>query len=458
MRKLLKMDPIIQICMMILIGIGIFTLYSLTLTLIQNRTEFFRSEFVNQLIFVLIGSILFAVIFATPAVYFRFKVVVGAMFLVTSFLLVYVLLFAPEIKGVRRWITLGSSATIQPSEFAKIVTILITASLISLPNTLSEEAKAKMGRYKSFIISNKYNFTALGLCGILVGMIILQPSLSVAIVLMLIITAVFFANVKNKSLTFLSIIAFFLALLASQNLFFGLNIFIRIFLFAIAFALYAFAIFSKNLNELVIFCAAALGITIGAFLMPYIWNHTLHDFQRDRIIAFVNARDEKRNEQVEGFQQEQSKISIGAGQFFGHGFKQISDSRLLSLPEPTTDFIFAIFSFKFGFFGSIIVIFLYLLLIMRIFYLADKMNDRFSSLVLVGTGAMILIQFFSNLGMNLDILPVGGTTLPFMSAGGSSLLSMMAAIAIVQNIVATNNMEKNNYRKQDKVLINGWNA
>jgi rod shape determining protein RodA len=452
------MDPIIQACMIILMGIGIFTLYSLSLTLLENRTQFFYNEFISQLIFTLLGTVLFIIIFTIPAVYFRFKLVLAIMFISTFILLLYVLVFTPEIKGVKRWITLGGQMTLQPSEFAKVALIIITSAVLSIPTTISEQVRAKTNKIILFIYEQKNYIITFGLCSLILGLIVLQPSLSVATIIILILLAIVFANIKNKQLTFISILCFFTALIASLNILVNIPSLYKILLFGGVFALYGFSIYSGKLNDIIIFISIASGILIGAFILPLAWNHALHDFQRDRIEAFFDARKEQRNQQAEGFQQEQAKITVGAGQFYGHGFKQISDSRLKSLPESTTDFVFAIFSFKFGFLGSSIVIFLYLVMILRIFYLADKMNDRFSSLVLVGVGAMIFVQFFANVGMNLDLLPVGGTTLPFMSAGGSSLLSMMVAIAVVQNIIATNNLEKNNYRKEDKVLINGWNV
>jgi rod shape determining protein RodA len=263
-----------------------------------------------------------------------------------------------------------------------------------------------------------------------------------------------FAHAKDKLSIFLGIVCFLISLTLSQNIFFELSVLTKVLLFISTLVVYAIAVYADRLDDRVIFGTIAAGIITGSLILNFTWNNVLRDYQKARIEAYINPQ---RDTQNEGFQQEQSKISIGAGQVFGQGFTQAGDSRILLLPEPTTDFIFAIYSFKFGFVGALVLVLIYLVLIARIFYLADHMNDRFSSLVLIGVGTMILVQFFSNVGMNLDILPVGGTTLPFISAGGSSLISMMIAIAFCQNIIATNKLDKNVYRNKDNVTIDGWN-
>jgi rod shape determining protein RodA len=466
MKKVLKMDFLVLVCTFTLLGLGLFTLYSLTTANLESKQEIFYQEFVNQLIFAFTGLVFSIVIFLIPPIYFRFKLVLGVVYFITLVLLLYTAFFGLDIRGVRRWISFGGTVnangvieggfTIQPSEFAKIVVIVMTAAFLSYTINTKERFVLGLARLKEFLIVHKYFLIAILLnLGIFIS-IYLQSSLSVASIIALIMVAVMFAGVKNKFLAFLIFTSFALGFTASQSIFFEINLVTRFLLITGALVFYTVSVFSKELKEFLIFAAIAAGLLSGSILLPFAWKFVVKDYQKDRIESFLHP-DKDETKQSSKFQQEQSKISIGAGQIFGQGIKQISDSRLLSLPEPTTDFIFGIFAFKFGFIGSMIIIILYFLLITRLFYLADNMNDRFSSLVLIGVSSMILIQFFINLGMNLDILPVGGTTLPFMSAGGSSLISMMVGIAICQNIIATNRMEKNVYRRKDKVFIEGWN-
>lgn len=464
MKKILKADPVIFICILVLMGIGLFTLFSLTTTQIEERAEFLQKEFYNQLIYSFIGIFLAILAFYLPFYYLRLGWILFFIFIASSLLLLYTALFGLEINGVRRWISIGSTIledgtivgglTIQASEFAKVTSILITSYLLSIPVLSGNKKTLFLSKLKDYINVNKWVLLAILTNSLTFGIIVSQRSLSVAAVTALIVSVIFLAAFKNKIIVVLILTTFFISVLISQNVFFNLDIFTRLILFCVPLGIYVFAVYSSKVNEFSIFFTIVLGIITGSVIIGFTWDVVLKDYQRKRIESFMNVNSDK---QDEGFQQEQSKISIGAGQVFGKGFRQISDSRLLLLPEPTTDFIFAIFSFKYGFIGASLLILIFLILITRLFYLADKMNDKYSSLILVGTSGMILVQMFINIGMNLGILPVGGTTLPFISAGGSSLVSMLIAIGICENVIATNRMEKSIHFGKDKIYIAGWN-
>jgi rod shape determining protein RodA len=464
MKKIFKMDWIVLICTLLLLSIGLFTLYSLTNTGIASRIEYFQKEFTNQLIYTVIGVLISVVLFSVPPIYFKFKPILAIIYIFTLGLLIYTIFFGLDVRGVRRWITIGSRVlddgtivggfTIQASEFAKLSIIIITSALLSIPVFQTENVKAKLTRTKRFFFEHKILFITLLLnLGILIA-VFAQKSLSVTTVTAFIIISIMFANAKHKLHTFVCTISFVIAVVLSQTIFFNISMYARLIMFGVVIGLYILSVYWEGMNDIAVFIAISLGLIFGAVILNFAWNNLIHDYQKERIEAFTNP---DRSAKEEGFQQEQSKISIGAGQVFGQGFRQVSDARLLLLPEPTTDFIFAIFGFKFGFVGTVIIIGIYLTLICRLFYLADTMDDAFGSLVLIGVASMILVQFFSNIGMNADILPVGGTTLPLISAGGSSLMSMIIGLTICQNVIATNKMEKNVHQRKDKIMINGWN-
>lgn len=462
MNKFLKVDWIIMICSLSLLSIGLFTLYSLTITSLGTRTDFFKSEFRNQLIFALVGIIFAILVFYISSIYFKLKFTIVVLYIFTILTLIFTLAFGLDIRGVKRWITIGGNVlpdgtvyggiTIQPSEFAKLSVIIFSALFLSLNQNISDIKDKKyikfLLKYKNILIAALGNF-------LIIFLILQQKSLTVTLVTLAIIFIIFFASQKNKISIILTILTFFISVIFSQSIFFEISIFSRIILFLIVAVIYISTFFIEKLNYLAVLIAAIVGIFTGAVLLNVVWNNVLRPFQRERIETFLNPNP---NALEEDFQQIQSVLSTGAGQLFGHGFRQVGDARLLLLPEPTTDFIFAIFAFKFGFIGSLIVIGLFVILIARLIYLSDQMNDKFSSLVLIGIASMIMIQFFINIGMNLQLLPVGGTTLPFISAGGSSLISMIMGIGIAQNIIASNKMEKNIYRRTDNIMINGWNV
>lgn len=464
-KKLQNLDWIILASSALLLAIGLFTLFSLTLSQNTIRAEYLQNEFSSQMIYSLIGVFIAILVFATPFYYFKIKVLQIFLVIFTFGLLGFTILFGQEIKGVRRWITVGSTVledgsivggiTIQPSEFAKIAVILITSSLLAFPIIKLEKKVKFWSKLKDFIKQNKYIFLCLLFNLSIIGLILAQKSLSVTIVISLISAVIIFASIENKFNAFLIFLAFFSSVIASQYILYDLPIAARGGIFVIPVLIYIYSVYSEKINDLAVFFTIAFGIIVGSLAMTFAWNNILRDYQRERVNAFLS---QDKDTQDEAFQQEQSKVSIGAGQIFGQGFTGLSDSRILLLPEPTTDFIFAIYSFKFGFVGAFILIGIYIVLIARIFYLADKMNDKYSCLILVGVGGMLLIQFFLNISMNLGIIPVGGTTLPLISAGGSSLIATLIAISMVLNVVATNQMERTIHQRKDKVMIEGWNG
>lgn len=464
-KKLQKIDKTVLITSILLLGIGLFTLFSLTLSNVGTRTEFLQRDFSSQVIYSIIGVFIAGLIFFTPFYYFRLSSIQILIIGFTFILLILTLFIGQEIKGVKRWITIGSTVlsdgtiaggiTIQPSEFTKLAVIVISAALLSIPVQISEKKIFFLNRLKNFVKNHKYTFYCLLFNLVTIGLVLAQKSLSVTIVLSIIVGIIIFASIDKKGNAFLIFAAYFVSLIISQDSFLQMDIIYRVMLFIIPISIYIYSVFSERINDIAIFLTIILGIISGALFLNFVWNNVLRDYQRERVETFF-ATD--KNSQDEAFQQEQAKISIGAGQFFGQGFREISDSRILLLPEPTTDFIFAIFSFKFGFMGSIIVIGLFTVLISRLFYLADKMTDKYSSLILIGVGGMILIQFFLNITMNLGLIPVGGTTLPFISAGGSSLITTLAAVGLALNVIANNDLEKTIHRRKDKVVIEGWNV
>ncbi len=165
--------------------------------------------------------------------------------------------------------------------------------------------------------------------------------------------------------------------------------------------------------------ASVLGIAI--YTSPYRW---------DRISAFLKP---EQNLQTSGYQVNQAKIAIGSGGLWGVGYGQ-STTKINYLPEPLHDSIFAVVAEEFGFVGSITLIGLLLMLILRIFLIAKKVRDKFGQLLLVGFGCLIALQSFVNIGAISGLLPLTGTPLPFISYGGTALAIFMTIIGIANNI------------------------
>lgn len=460
--KLRKADSIIFIFTSLLTNIGLLTLYSITLT--NNAIHgHLQNEFTNQLIYGFIGLVLAFLIFLIPLNYLRIKGILFVLYIITTVLLIYTLVFGVEINGVKRWINIGGTVlengtidggiTIQASEFAKLTLIMIVSSILSTNIQPSERKFLLFNKIKKFVSEHIHILYAIIAAALLIGLIFAQKSLSVAIINAFIFSTILLSSIKQKVRFILLCICLIGSLIISQNIFSITNEW-KLLMVLILFSIYLLNVYFKFISQLYLVLTLIAGIISGSLLFNIFWNNLLQEYQRDRVEAYLSPNT---NIQAEDYQQYQSILSIGSGQIFGQRFAQATDNRLLLLPEPTTDFIFAIFSYKFGFVGGLILISLYTVLIVRLYYLSDTMNDQFSSLALVGIGSMIMIQCFFNIGMNLGLLPVGGTTLPFVSAGGSSLISMMIAIGLAENIIASNRLEKTTLQRNDKILIEGWN-
>ena len=156
----------------------------------------------------------------------------------------------------------------------------------------------------------------------------------------------------------------------------------------------------------------------------------LKPYQKSRILTFFNP---ERDPLGAGYQIIQSKIAIGSGGFFGKGFLKGTQSYLEFLPEKHTDFIFTLFSEEFGFLGSIILLFLYILLIYRVIIVGFYVRSFFSKLYCFGFASAIFLYVFVNIAMVLGLIPIVGAPLPIMSYGGSSMLSIMLGLSIVMS-------------------------
>jgi len=173
-------------------------------------------------------------------------------------------------------------------------------------------------------------------------------------------------------------------------------------------------------------------ILCGALLFALAWPFLLHDYQKERIISFVSPKEA--DPLKTGWSRIQSEIAIGSGGFFGHGFGQGFQAQSGYLSEPQTDFIFAAIAEEFGFLGVMILMILFIIFIWRIIKLASLSQSNFSRLFVLGFAALLVVQLFINIGMNLGLLPIMGVPLPFVSYGGSSLIVFFIGLGIIQNM------------------------
>lgn len=172
-------------------------------------------------------------------------------------------------------------------------------------------------------------------------------------------------------------------------------------------------------------------LLIGIIILSIAWLVVLKPYQKDRIISFINPYIDPRGSD---YQRIQSLIAIGAGQLWGRGLGQGSQSQLQFLPEQHTDFIFASIAEEWGFIGVLLICILYFLFFFRIIKIALSTTNNFARLFCIGVAIVFLFQVFVNIGMNLGILPIAGISLPFVSYGGSNLIISFITLGIIQSI------------------------
>ncbi len=255
------------------------------------------------------------------------------------------------------------------------------------------------------------------------GFFSFQPSDLAKVVLILILAKYFsrrhveIANIKHVFISGLyALIPFLLVFLQPD---FGTAMIILLIWFGM--------ILISGINKKHLFMVIGSGIVVFFLL----WTFVFAGYQKDRIKSFLNPLTDI---QGTGYNAYQSTIAVGSGQLFGKGVGYGTQSRLQFLPEYETDFIFAAFSEEWGFVGSMIVLLSYMLVIWRILDNARRGSSNFETLFGVGVAVMFFSHIAINVGMNIGLMPVTGITLPFMSHGGSHLLTEFVALGILMSM------------------------
>jgi len=416
-RKYLSFFLIIPL--ILLIVVGLMTLYS---TLILPTGGLGDTEILTkQFIFIAIGLVLFFLFSYFEISYLKHWQLPLALYFLTILLLVVTLLFGPVIKGVKRWLVIGGTQ-IQPSEIAKFTVIVLTAVIFSF--------KQKYNEWLLLLIS------FLLLLPIVV-LIFLQPSGSMMILTIAIWFLLIFMGLSEPlrngvilSIIFFTIAAFLFSSVTSNNLWFLLLI--------PSFVIAIFGYNAKRNWKLFIIISFIVGLVIGG-LSTVTWSNLLKDYQKDRIVAFINP-EETTPDNV--FNVNQSKIAIGSGRIFGKGFGNGTQSKRNFLPEFRTDFIFASYAEEFGLIGSLFLMFLFGFVIVYCFITAlNCKEDTLYSMICMGVGIKLLLEIFINIGTNTGSIPATGIPLPLMSAGGTITVVTFMCLGLVHNIYLRNSQK-----------------
>ncbi len=310
-------------------------------------------------------------------------------------MLVAVLFIGQEIAGSRSWFGVGSFR-IQPSEFAKFATSLAVARYLAINNKF-RKLEVKIGTGAIILIP--------------VALIILQGDTGTALIFSAFILVLFREGLSGWILVvgFLAIIIFILTLMVDKY-----YLIAAISLSAVAIIYFI----RKNIKRIGMTIAITL-VVIGTVLsVDYFFTNVLKPHQQNRIKAFIDPEADPKGY---GYNVIQSKIAIGSGGFYGKGYLQGTQTKGDFVPEQTTDFIFCTIGEEHGWLGSLFVISLYVTLMLRLVFLAERQKSTFSRVYGYSVACILFIHFLVNIGMTTGLFPVIGIPLPFFSYGGSSL-------------------------------------
>lgn len=265
---------------------------------------------------------------------------------------------------------------------------------------------------------------------LVLGPIRVQPSEIMKISVILVLARYFCKSNPDKEIGMRElivpfVIAFVPALLVILEPDLGTGLLILLIFFVMA--------FYRKLKWKTIMILGLIGILSGGVMYKF----GLKEYQRKRIITFINPGADARGS---GYNAIQSKIAIGSGKFIGKGFMKSSQASLNYLPENHTDFVFSIFNEEHGFFGSLFLISLYLILLYRFIWLATNVTRFYEAIVSIGLMAIFFWHTFINMGMVTGLMPIVGLPLPLMSYGGSSLLTFGLCCGVATSISNSRNL------------------
>ena len=386
--------PIILLCIISL----------LLLKSTSAESPLFASTFSRQLlwlimgIFIFMGSQLLRVQFFNEYAY-HFYIILIIAILGTYFM--------PIKGGSQRWLIIGP-LSIQPSEIGKVIMVFVLAKFLS-------DQRENFNHLRVMLITI--------LLAVFPAMLVFnQPDLGTAIIYLAITyPMLYWAGVRPYYLFI--VMAPVISILAAFNI-------IAFYLWMLIIIVLLVYSQPKLLEGVMLFI---INVSCG-LLTPYMWDNILYEHQRNRILTFL---DPLRDPQGAGYQIIQSMTAIGSGGFWGKGLGQGTQTHLRYLPVRDTDFIISVSGEELGLYSIIIIISLYLFFIFWMLVYAEKIRNKFSSLVMIGFVSILFVHLLVNMGMTVGLFPVTGLPAPFISYGGSFLLTCIMMIGLINNI--TNN-------------------
>jgi len=457
-------DWLTVVLYLVLVAFGWLNIFAVNYE--PGSDSFFRLEnrYTMQLVWILISLIVAVLIFVIDSrfyIYFAYP-----SYALGIFLLLIVLVIGTVIHSSKSWIVLGP-VSIQPSEFAKVATILAIARFLSSYNI-------RLSRFRNIVIS---------LCIIFfpAALIALQPDIGSVIVFGILLIVLYREGLPGWVLLvliafmglFLGILAFsqfimvtilgslavlafalinkriisvFWALLISASVAivmvilnrftyinFGNYLILLVTIGIITLAAFVYAIVKKN--RMVYLIVFTLILSIGfTYTVDHLFHHVLKEHHRHRVNVMLGLESDPYGYE---YNVRQSKIAIGSGGFSGKGFLQGTQTKFRFVPEQSTDFIFCTVGEEWGFLGSFGLVIIYVGLLIRLIVMAERQRSSFSRIYGYGVLSILFFHFAINIGMTIGLFPVIGIPLPFLSYGGSSFFAFTLMLFIFIRLDST---------------------
>ncbi len=424
----------------LLVSIGVLSIFATTYTEGESVIQTFlslKTDYSRQLLYVGIGAVLAVFILLTDSKFFTATANLWYAFGILLLLLVFP--FHTEVKGTRSIMRFGGFQ-LQPAELCKVFVNLALAKYLSRVDT-------DFSKTRSQLIA-----TAIAITPAFIT--ILQQETGLALVYFSFFLVMFREGLPAAVL----IIGFSLAALVVATLLVDPNILAIILTAAAAIAIYIMRRQIKRQRQLLVIIMGIWFVAVGVqrFAVPYIFDNIMQPYQVKRIydtigkdyvpkdareaMEIAQAPEEKKKDDGGDYNVRQSKIAIGSGGFAGKGLLKGTQTRYDFVPEQRTDFIFCTIGEGFGFLGSLVLLSIYFLLLMRIITIAERQRSVFSRCYAYGVASIFFFHIAINICMTIGLAPVIGIPLPFISYGGTSLLTFTILLFILVRLDADRQM------------------
>lgn len=401
-----KIDWVTVLIYLALVMIGWFSIFSARYNEAHPSIFDMSQVYGKQLVWIGVSLLIGFVVLLIDAKFFNaFSLWI---YIAVLFSLFAVLVYGKATKGATSWIEFGP-VKFQPSEFAKMATALAVAGYL-------DRLDVDLQKRKDQII-------AIALVLIPMALVLLQNDTGSAIVFVSFIFVFYREGLPGTGWVMLAgvaaIILFVFTLIWSQKIMY-------IILGSLFILILTYYLLNKKKNLLTMLAVFAFMFAF-VFSVDYAFNKVLQEHQQNRILVLLGQLDDPKGV---GYNVHQSKIAIGSGGLTGKGFLQGTQTKYDFVPEQHTDFIFCTVGEEGGFLGTALVVLLYVALLVKIIFMAERQRSTFSRVYGYGIAGILFVHVAINIGMTIGLVPVIGIPLPFLSYGGSSMLAFTIMLAI----------------------------